>query len=77
VADPQICWLVADSVALRFLVLFIGTMSCFYSIWDIIDVSEHLGDANHQDTLQRKVNTSDASEYAAIIGCCGSRFWGE
>ncbi|RSH94516.1 hypothetical protein EHS25_004319 [Saitozyma podzolica] len=60
-----VCWLVAHSVALRFLVLFIGVMSCFYSIWDIID-----------DTLDRKVNTSDASEYANMIGCCGSRFWG-
>lgn len=29
-----------------------------------------------QDTLQRKVNTSDASEYANVVGCCGSRFWG-
>lgn len=29
-----------------------------------------------QDTLARKVNTSDASEYAHMIGCCGSRFWG-
>lgn len=30
-----------------------------------------------QDTLARKVNSSDASEYATMIGCCGSRFWGE
>ncbi|RXK41358.1 hypothetical protein M231_01263 [Tremella mesenterica] len=60
-----ICWLVAHSVALRFLVLFIGVMSCLYCIWDIID-----------DSLSRKVNTSDASEYAHMIGCCGSRFWG-
>ena len=35
----QVTWLVADSVALRFFVLFVGVMSCFYSIWDIIDVS--------------------------------------
>ncbi|KAE8539777.1 hypothetical protein D1P53_003714 [Cryptococcus gattii VGV] len=48
------------SVALRFLILFIGVMSCFYAI----------------DTLARKVNTSDVSEYAHMIGCCGSRFWG-
>jgi hypothetical protein len=34
-------------------------------------------DAVGQDTLQRKVNTSDASEYATMIGCCSSRFWGE
>ncbi|WVQ73752.1 hypothetical protein IAR50_003332 [Cryptococcus sp. DSM 104548] len=60
-----VCWLVADSVALRFFVLFVGVMSCFYAIWDIID-----------DTLARKVNTSDASEFAKMIGFCGSRFWG-
>ncbi|WVN85823.1 uncharacterized protein L203_100975 [Cryptococcus depauperatus CBS 7841] len=60
-----ICWLVAKSVALRFFILFIGTMSCFYAIWDIVD-----------DTLSRKINTSDASEYATMIGCGGSRFWG-
>ena len=28
----QVCWLVANSVALRFFVLFVGVMSCFYSI---------------------------------------------
>ncbi|ORX36299.1 peptidase M50B-like-domain-containing protein [Kockovaella imperatae] len=60
-----ITWLVAHSVALRFFILFIGVMSCLYAIWDIID-----------DTLARKVNSSDASEYAHLIGCCGSRFWG-
>ncbi|KIR27965.1 hypothetical protein I307_02527 [Cryptococcus deuterogattii 99/473] len=60
VALVLVCWLVAQSVALRFLILFIGVMSCFYAI----------------DTLARKVNTSDASEYAHMIGCCGSRFWG-
>lgn len=27
-----LCWLVASSVALRFLVLFIGVMSCLYSV---------------------------------------------
>jgi hypothetical protein len=32
-----LCWLIYDSVPLRFLVLFIGVMSCFYAIWDIID----------------------------------------
>lgn len=49
-----VCWLVASSVALRFFILFLGVMSCFYTIvscpvpalhgkkltlqWDIIDV---------------------------------------
>lgn len=29
-----------------------------------------------KDTIARKVNSSDASEYARIIGCGGSRSWG-
>ncbi|KAJ7074225.1 peptidase M50B-like-domain-containing protein [Mycena amicta] len=58
-------WLVADSVALRFLVLFIGVMSCLYCIWDIID-----------DTIARKVNSSDASAFAKICGCFPSQVWG-
>ncbi|KAH6919245.1 peptidase M50B-like-domain-containing protein [Coprinopsis sp. MPI-PUGE-AT-0042] len=45
--------------------LFIGVMSWLYCLWDIID-----------DTLARKVNTSDASVFAEMIGCCGSRAWG-
>jgi len=58
-------WFIADSVALRFVILFIGVMSCMYSIWDIID-----------DTLARKVNESDASKFAEVCGCCGSQVWG-
>ncbi|KAF7311596.1 hypothetical protein MKEN_01062400 [Mycena kentingensis (nom. inval.)] len=58
-------WLVGDSVALRYLVLFIGVMSCLYAIWDIVD-----------DTIARKVNSSDASAFAKICGCCPSRVWG-
>jgi hypothetical protein len=27
-----VCWLVASSVALRFFILFLGVMSCFYTI---------------------------------------------
>lgn len=108
-----ICWLVASSVALRFFILFLGVMSCFYTIvclspsqssllffvfsfvvlslsirhsWQVVGyhrceslrtvtLYEWLRDW-WQDTLQRKVNTSDASEYADVVGCCGSRFWG-
>ncbi|OAX41861.1 hypothetical protein K503DRAFT_848130 [Rhizopogon vinicolor AM-OR11-026] len=58
-------WLVADSVALRFFVLFIGVMSDLYVLWDVID-----------DTIERKVNSSDASAFARICGCCPSRVWG-
>jgi len=58
-------WFVAGGAALRYFVLFIGVMSCMYVVWDVID-----------DTLARKVNTSDASEFARICGCCPSQVWG-
>jgi len=58
-------WFVADAVALRYFVLFVGVMSCMYALWDVID-----------DTIRRKVNTSDASAFADICGCCPSRVWG-
>ncbi|KAA1477081.1 hypothetical protein DENSPDRAFT_844243 [Dentipellis sp. KUC8613] len=58
-------WFVAGGEALRYLVLFIGVMSCLYVLWDVID-----------DTIARKVNTSDASAFADICGCCPSRVWG-
>jgi len=58
-------WFIRDAVALRYLVLFIGVMSCMYVLWDVID-----------DTIARKVNTSDAAVYAEICGCCPSQVWG-
>jgi len=58
-------WFVAGGVALRYLVLFIGVMSCLYCVWDIID-----------DTIARKINSSDASAFAKICGCCPSQVWG-
>lgn len=58
-------WFVAGGVALRFFVLFIGVMSCLYVLWDVID-----------DTIARKVNSSDASAFAHICGCCPSQVWG-
>jgi len=58
-------WFVAGGVALRYLVLFIGVMSCLYVLWDVID-----------DTIARKVNSSDASAFAHICGCCPSQVWG-
>jgi len=60
-----LAWFIADSVALRYVILFVGVMSCMYSIWDIID-----------DTIDRKVNESDASKFAEVCGCCGSQVWG-
>jgi len=58
-------WFVAEGVALRYFVLFIGVMSCLYVLWDVID-----------DTIERKVNSSDASAFAHVCGCCPSRVWG-
>jgi len=60
-----LAWFIADSVALRFVILFVGVMNCMYSIWDIID-----------DTLSRTVNESDASRFAEVCGCCPSQVWG-
>ncbi|CAK5279470.1 unnamed protein product [Mycena citricolor] len=58
-------WFVADSVALRYLVLFVGVMSDMYVLWDVID-----------DTIARKVNSSDAYAFSEICGCCPSQVWG-
>jgi hypothetical protein len=58
-------WFIAGGVALRYLVLFIGVMSCMYALWDIMD-----------DTIARKVNSSDASQFAKLCGCCPSQVWG-
>ncbi|KAH9935811.1 peptidase M50B-like-domain-containing protein [Amylocystis lapponica] len=59
-------WFVAGGVALRYFVLFIGVMSCLYVLWDIVD-----------DTVARKVNSSDASAFADICGCCPSQAFKE
>jgi len=58
-------WFVAQGAALRYFVLFIGVMSCLYVVWDVID-----------DTIARKVNSSDASAFAHVCGCCPSQVWG-
>ncbi|KAF8638862.1 hypothetical protein AX17_001918 [Amanita inopinata Kibby_2008] len=58
-------WFIAGGIALRYLVLFIGVMSCMYALWDVID-----------DTVARKVNASDASQFAKMYGCFPSQVWG-
>ncbi|EPQ58684.1 hypothetical protein GLOTRDRAFT_137322 [Gloeophyllum trabeum ATCC 11539] len=58
-------WFVAGGVALRYFILFIGVMSCMYVLWDVID-----------DTIARKIHSSDASAFADICGCCPSQVWG-
>jgi hypothetical protein len=57
-------WFIAHAEPLRFLVLFIGVMSSLYSIWDICD-----------DLIFRKVNSSDASQFAKRYGG-SSQCWG-
>ncbi|KAG9318233.1 peptidase M50B-like-domain-containing protein [Chiua virens] len=58
-------WFVAESVCLRYFILFVGVMSDLYVLWDVID-----------DTIARKVNNSDASAFARICGCFPSQVWG-
>jgi len=58
-------WFIGGGVALRYLVLFIGVMSCMYAVWDVVD-----------DTITRKINSSDASQFAKICGCFPSQVWG-
>lgn len=52
---------------LVYFVLFLGTMSCFYSLWDIVD-----------DVVLHKINESDASKFAKIFcgGCIPAQIWG-
>jgi len=52
---------------LRWFVLFMGVMSCLYSIWDMVD-----------DLVLRKVNESDASRFAKMCHCpakCCGLIW--
>ncbi|EJT82073.1 hypothetical protein GGTG_02047 [Gaeumannomyces tritici R3-111a-1] len=58
------CWFIAHGQALRFYVLFMGVMSSLYSVWDICD-----------DLILRKVNESDASQFAKRYGG-SSQCWG-
>ncbi|KAJ1652598.1 hypothetical protein IWQ61_007106 [Dispira simplex] len=47
-----------QGVVLIFFILFLGVMSCLYSLWDIVE-----------DLVMRKVNSSDASQFAKKTGC--------
>ncbi|KAK5725114.1 hypothetical protein LTR17_013227 [Elasticomyces elasticus] len=57
-------WFIAHAEPLCFLVLFIGFMSSLYSVWDICN-----------DLIFRKVNNSDASQFAKRYGG-SSQCWG-
>ncbi|CAG8593701.1 11643_t:CDS:2 [Ambispora leptoticha] len=58
-------WFIEKGAGLKYFVLFVGVMSCLYSLWDIMD-----------DLVFRKVNESDASKFAKTCGCCPSQVWG-
>lgn len=58
-------WFIEHGYGLKFYVLFIGVMSCLYSVWDISD-----------DLIFRKVNASDASQFARYCGCLPAQGWG-
>ncbi|PWN28940.1 hypothetical protein BDZ90DRAFT_250187 [Jaminaea rosea] len=50
-------WFIAHGVALQFFVLFVGVMSCLYSVWDVAE-----------DLVFRKVEESDASAFSRLVG---------
>lgn len=60
-------WWFENAAYLRLFILFLGVMSCLYSLWDIVD-----------DLITRRVNESDASKYARICckGCMPPQAWG-
>ena len=58
-------WWFGEGEYLRYVVLFMGVMSCMYSLWDIIE-----------DLISRRVNESDASKFAKEIRCCPAQIWG-
>ncbi|CAG8448426.1 6650_t:CDS:2 [Ambispora gerdemannii] len=58
-------WFIEKGAGLKYFVLFVGVMSCLYSLWDIMD-----------DLVFRKVNESDASKFAKTCGCCPAQVWG-
>lgn len=58
-------WFIEEGAGIRHVMLFLGVMSCLYSIWDIIE-----------DLVLRKVNESDASQFAKACFCCPAQVWG-
>ena len=73
-------WFIGGGVALRYLVLFVGVMSCMYVVWDVIGqgsfpfkVEQNAESLETDDTITRKVNSSDASVFADECGCCPSQ----
>jgi len=58
-------WFIAHAEPLRYYIFWVGVMSCLYSVWDIMD-----------DLVFRKVNESDASQFAKLCPGIPSQVWG-
>ncbi|KAK9703988.1 hypothetical protein K7432_010455 [Basidiobolus ranarum] len=58
-------WWFQNGAGLRYFVLFMGVMSCLYSLWDIVE-----------DLVLRKVNESDATRFAKLSKCCPAQLCG-
>ncbi|KAI9317536.1 peptidase M50B-like-domain-containing protein [Dichotomocladium elegans] len=57
-------WWLAHGVGVKYFVLFVGVMSSWYCLWDILD-----------DLVFRKAHESDASKFAKLCGL-SSQIWG-
>ncbi|ORX82501.1 hypothetical protein BCR32DRAFT_267583 [Anaeromyces robustus] len=62
-----LAWYLEGGKYLIYVVLFLGVMSCFYSLWDIVE-----------DVVLHKINESDASKFAKLFchGCMPAQVWG-
>lgn len=59
IAIIVLLWVFGQGDVMRYIVLFMGVMSCCYSLWDIFE-----------DLVFRKVNESDATKFARLWCCC-------
>lgn len=58
-------WVVPDHEIMPYLILFMGTINCLFSVYDI-----------HDDLVSRRVNGSDAVKFAELFPGTSSRCWG-
>jgi hypothetical protein len=58
-------WVVPDHKIMPYVILFMGTMNCLFSVYDI-----------HDDLISRRVNGSDAVKFAELVPGTSSRCWG-
>ncbi|KAI0225737.1 hypothetical protein L0F63_007075 [Massospora cicadina] len=65
IAIIVLLWVFGQGDVMRYIVLFMGVMSCCYSLWDIVE-----------DLVFRKVNESDATKFARLWCCCPPQLCG-